>query len=178
MMNRFLFLIAGLMLCLAPLSGCTPAPTVTKIDGLATPTKNEVYILPFRTIMVPEAVSERVLNQFVDQLNMQGEDKGLFFIIYKDVDRDGDDWLADKYYIDGDLYGYNEESGCCSTFINLNGKLDYYQPANSEPALSVSYPAEVIINAEVTNPEEIREKFIAEFSSTMAEQLISALNLK
>ena len=160
------------------LSGCAPTPTVTKVDNLTSPGKYDIYVLPFRDLMVPEAVSERVLNQYVDLLNLAGNENGYFFIIYKDINRDGDAWIQDKYYLSGDLFGYSEESGCCSTFINLNGKIDYYQPGEKNASLSIQYPAETVINYQVENPEAVREQFILEFATTLSEQVISGLSLQ
>lgn len=159
------------------LTACTPQPQVVQEAPLPSSIDREIItVIPFLEIMTPDAVGERVLNRFVDALNELGPAKGYFFIILKEPDeRINPDWLRSRPRIRGELFGYQEESGCCATFINLNGKVSFLLADNERPALSVSYPGELALNHSVENPEELREEFIASFATTLATTLFERL---
>lgn len=172
-----MYRLSALALSLLLLCACAPQPRIVQVGELPASLGREVItVLPFLEIMTPEAVGERVLNRFVDTLNELGPAKGYFFVILKESDdRIDRDWLRGRPRIRGELFGYQEESGCCATFITLNGKASFLLDGNDRATLSISYPGELALNHSVEHPEELREEFIASFATTLATTLFERL---
>lgn len=104
------------------------------------PEPNVIYVIPFITIMVPDEVRERIFDQFVDKLNKLGADIKMTFRIFKGkVEEEGEKFLAIRRHVNGEIYGYVEESGCCSTNISTNIKLTYFEPGNTKHFFEYEY---------------------------------------
>ena len=89
-----------------------PAPLLPQPDA----EPGVVYVAPFITLMVPAEVRERIFDQFVDTLNQRGAERKLKFVILKQgLDKVDRSWLGARKYVLGEVYGYVEDSGCCST---------------------------------------------------------------
>ncbi len=134
-----------LLLSLLVAACAGPGVTVEKKTGFAPrPEQDIIYIVPFRTVMVPAGVAEPLFDGFVDELNRRGEKLGgdgyAFVILKEDLAQIDPEWLAAHYYVSGDVYGYVEDSGCCSTEMQISARLELFQPEMAEPTLTLHYP--------------------------------------
>ncbi|MBW6510882.1 MAG: hypothetical protein K0A93_02025 [Desulfuromonadaceae bacterium] len=170
------WLIAGLIVAL--LAGCAGSgPQIKKSVKFSEPAEKILYVVPFSTIMVPLDVEESVFDQFVDMLNAQGSGSGYKFVILKqDLDTIDRAELAEYYYLTGEIYGYVEESGCCSTNMRLKSRVQLFQPGQVEPTLQLSYPRETFFEHDYSTIGNERRKLTADISATLAEGILRALN--
>lgn len=171
-MRSLLFLPALFLL-----AACASAPQVERRAGFAPgPEEDLLFVVPFTAIMVPEPVAEGIFDRFVDHLNAGRADLPFSFRILKDDPARLDpQWLAQQYYITGELFGYMEESGCCSTSIQLKSRVRYHQPGEAEPTLSLTYPAETFFDHDASTLEAERDKLIDQVAAQLAGRLLAAL---
>lgn len=135
-----------------------------------------VYLVPFTTIMVPLPVAEAVFDRFVETLNETGRSAGYEFVILKDdLARVDPAWLRKATYVTGEIFGYVEESGCCSTDIRSKSRLALYRPGSSEPKLRHEYPAKAFFDHDYSTLAAERKKLAERISSDLSRQLIKAL---
>lgn len=135
-----------------------------------------VYLVPFTTVMVPMPVAEAVFDQFVETLNESGPAAGYVFVILKDdLERVDPAWLRKATYVTGEIFGYVEESGCCSTDIRTKSRLALYRPGSSEPKLSHEYPAKAFFDHDYSNLAAERKKLAERISQDLSGRLIQAL---
>lgn len=143
------------------------------VDGAPLET---IYLVPFTTIMVPQPVAEAVFDQFVETLNENGAPAGYQFVILKDdLDRVDPAWLRKATYVTGEIFGYVEESGCCSTDIRSKSRLALYRPGASEPKLRHEYPAKAFFDHDYSTLDAERKKLAERISQDLSSQLIKAL---
>jgi len=168
--------LLGLLLLLT--AACSSQPLVEKKrDFSVVPPEETLYVVPFTTVMVPPAVSERVFDRFVDALSEKGIDKKYNVVILKQgLDGIDPGWLATHYYITGDLFAYVEESGCCNTTIRTRSRIRLFQPGSTEPALMMEYPREVFFDHDYTTIEQQRRLLARDIAETLAAYLIDALS--
>ncbi len=144
--------------------------------GVDTRPLQTIYVVPFTTIMVPLPVAEAVFDQFVETLNQTGPSVGYEFIILKDdFERVDPAWLRKATYVTGEIFGYVEESGCCSTDIRSKSRLALYRPGASEPKLRHEYPAKAFFDHDYSTLDAERKKLAERISHDLSSQLIKAL---
>lgn len=141
-------------------------------EGLQT-----IYLVPFTTVMVPMPVAEAVFDLFVETLNASGPAAGYEFVILKDdLDRVDPAWLRKATYVTGEIFGYVEESGCCSTDIRSKSRLALYRPGSSEPKLRHEYPAKAFFDHDYSTLAAERKKLAERISHDLSHRLIQALD--
>ena len=135
-----------------------------------------VYVVPFITLMVPEAVRERIFDQFVDKLNASGANRKLHFVILKEplekIDRE---WLDARKYVFGEIFGYVEESGCCSTDLRAKARLTYYRAHHPEPSLRYEFPIRTFFEHNQTTIEAERNRVADQIANALVAELTKAL---
>jgi len=150
----------------------TPEPLIPPPD----PDPGVVYVIPFISLMVPQEVNERVFDGFVDILNQRGQGQKLKFVILKKalgkIDRN---WLAARKHVMGEIFGYVEDSGCCSTTLRAHARLTYYRANQAEPALKFDYPIQVFFDHDRSNLTIEREKLADQIVSAMVGELFKTL---
>lgn len=169
---------ALLLTLLLLVAGCSAtAPQVRREAGFAPPVEPKVlYVVPFVTVMVPPEVQEGVFDLFVDALNAEGRTRRHDFVILKEGAEGVDPgWLAGQNYITGEIFGYVEESGCCSTTIRVKSRLQLHQPGQAAPTLLLEYPQEVFFEHDYSSAEQERRKLAAQIATTLAARLLAAL---
>lgn len=135
-----------------------------------------IYLVPFTTIMVPQPVAEAVFDQFVETLNENGGPAGYQFVILKDeLEQVDPTWLRKATYVTGEIFGYVEESGCCSTDIRSKSRLALYRPGASEPKMRHEYPAKAFFDHDYSTIEAERKKLAERISLDLSRQLLKAL---
>lgn len=139
-------------------------------------TLETIYLVPFTTIMVPQPVAEAVFDQFVETLNENGGPSGYQFVILKDeLERVDPTWLRKATYVTGEIFGYVEESGCCSTDIRSKSRLALYRPGVSEPKMRHEYPAKAFFDHDYSTLDAERKKLAERISLDLSRQLLKAL---
>lgn len=139
-MSAFVRAMAGVLLATLFLTACTAAPKVRSFGGLDPRQEREtIYVIPFDTTLVPADVGEPVFNEFVDRLNAQRKNTRVakFLILKEELKEVEPAWLVKQTYISGDIWGYVENSGCCSTEMKVKSRLYLYEPGKNEPSLEV-----------------------------------------
>jgi hypothetical protein len=135
-----------------------------------------VYVVPFITLMVPDAVKERVFDEFVDTLNRTGANRKLRFVILKEsLDKIDRDWLNARKYVFGEIYGYVEDSGCCATDLRAKARLTYYRAHHPEPSLRYEYPIRTFFDHDRSNIEIERQKLSDQIARALVAELTKAL---
>lgn len=147
-------------------------PLLPELD----PEPGVVYIAPFITLMVPPEVQERVFDQFVDTLNQRGAARQLKFVILKQgLDKIDRTWLGARKYALGEIYGYVEDSGCCSTDLRTRVRLTYYRPRETSPSLKFEYPVRVFFDHDHSTLAVERQKLADQIAAALVDELFKAL---
>lgn len=134
-----------------------------------------LYVAIFDSVMVPKAVTEDVFDQFIDTLMAQlGENRPLVLLKEGTADADAQ-WLATRSHVTGELFGYVEDSGCCSTVLRIRSRIYLHRPGAEVPLLVAEYPREMYFNHDYTTVEEERRKLFADVATTLANRLGTVL---
>jgi len=157
------------MLTVAPLSKATdPA---SEINFPAT-----LYIVPFLNVMTPPTVSSRLFDTYIDELMATGESYGMTIrILKRDIDQVDREWLAKQHFITGELFGYVEDSGCCSTEINAKVRTYLYRPGSIDPAGEIVVPGDIFFDHDLSTLEAGRIKLADRMGRNLAQQLFADL---
>lgn len=142
-MSAYVRTMAVAMLAVLFLAGCTAAPKVRSYGGLDPRLEREtVYVIPFDTTLIPSDVGEPVFNEFVDRLNAQRKNTRVakFLILKEELKEVEPAWLVKQTYISGDIWGYVENSGCCSTEMKVKSRIYLYEAGKNEPSMDVFVP--------------------------------------
>lgn len=173
----FRWLIFGFSLLLCACAGSSlPVAGPTATIELQ---EEQLYIVPFETIMVPVEVSANLFDLFVDRLNRRGAEQGVEFIILKQglVEIDAD-WLATKSYLRGELFAYIEEVGSTMTDIKARSRIRLYLPGQSAPALQLSFPTEVFYQNDYSSLSVERRKLAEEVANNLADRFLAAITTR
>lgn len=143
MRSVHLFLLAFVALSL--MVGCAASPK-TRNYGVLDPKleRDVIYLVPFDATLVPPDFGEPVFNQFVDMLNdrRKGTRVGRFVILKEELKEVEPAWLIKQNYVSGDIWGYVESSGCCSTEMKVKSRIYLYEPGKNTPTFEVFVPVE------------------------------------
>ncbi len=159
------------------LNACSPGVKMEQKDGFAPLTRaQEVYVVPFTTIMVPEEVTEGLFDRFVDDLNEANPQAGIDYIILKQgLDAIDTTWLQKRDYVIGEVFAYVEDIGSASASIRTKSRITLYQSGRKEPTLRLDYPVEIFYEKDYTTLEDARRKLAVKISSSMAQKLSEGL---
>jgi hypothetical protein len=173
MMFRWLVFCLFLCSCAGPSrSNGVPGSTV-KLQH------EQLYIVPFETIMVPREVSVNLFDLFVDRLNQQGAEKGIEFVILKQgLAKIDPEWLATKSYLRGELFAYVEEVGSTMTDIKARSRVRLYQPNQSSPVLQLTFPTEVFYQNDYSSLPVERLKLAEQIANNLADQFLAAISIR
>lgn len=143
------------------------------LDGVELQT---IYLVPFATVMVPQPVAEGVFDRFVEILYREGPQRGYQFVILKeDFAQVDPTWLRKVTYVTGEIFGYVEESGCCSTDIRSKSRVALYRPGSGEPKLRHEFPAKAFFDHDYSTLEAERRKLAERISNELSGRLLKAL---
>ena len=136
-----------------------------------------LYVVPFLNVMVPETVSTSLFDSFVDQLMAYGDQHDVKIRILKqEIDSVDKEWLGKQYFITGEIFGYLEDSGCCSTEIEVKARIYSYRPGSVEPDREIEVPEETFFDHDVTTLEKERSLLAARIALELSELFLSGLN--
>ena len=135
--------MAGALFSALFLTACTGMAKVRDYGRLDPRQEREtVYVIPFDTTLVPSDLGEPLFNEFVDRLNANRKNTRVakFLILKEEIKEVEPAWLVKQTYISGDIWGYLESSGCCSTEIKVKSRLYLYESGKNEPSLEIFVP--------------------------------------
>lgn len=174
-MTRFritgkLFLL--FMTTLLLVTGCTAGPRVAMSPAFnPAPEDNIVYIVPFSQSLVPEAFSDAVFNDFVDILNRDRSrtDVQWYYILKEDLKDIDPAWLTRQVYITGELWGYIENAGCCSTELRAKARLRLFEMEQRDATLEMTFPAENFFEHDRMTLDTARQQMAQRLATQMAD---------
>lgn len=137
--------ISLVFLSIMLLIGCAPSPKVRSFAVLDPLQEREVlYLVPFDATLVPPDFGNPIFDEFVDTLNSRRKQTrvGRFVILKEELKEVEPAWLVKQIYVSGDIWGYVETSGCCSTEMKVKSRIYLYEPGKSSPTLEVFIPVE------------------------------------
>lgn len=157
------------------LAGCSTTPTyrVERSVDLQRPAEGTIlYFVPFQPVLAPIELTNDLFNQIVDGFDGAAAGSGLSALILKrDMTSIDSTWLVQQYYVTGSIFAYGQDSGCCSTEIKLNTRMQLYQPGTPHPVLRIDLPYRILFDHDRSNLEIEWERM----TTSLANQLRSAL---
>ena len=160
-------------------TGCAPAVRTAVRPGFAaSPELETVYVVPFTGILVPTGVSTAVFDEFVDLLN---EGKSAtpvqqFVIIKDDLKSVDPTWLAKQVYITGELWGYVENSGCCSTEMRVKTRASLFEPGMKTPSAEITVPLETFFEHDRATLTTIQQRLARQAARELSTRILEALH--
>lgn len=172
-MTRSVLIVLATLL----LASCGQSTKVQRQDSFTPqPEQQKLYVVPFIRVMVPWEVNEEVFDYFVDALNASALPRDYQFAILKTPLAQIDpQWLNQQYYVSGELFGYRQDSGCCSTVLQLTGRVRFHQPNDDKPSLEIEYPGEIFFEHDYSSLDKERHKLAEQIAKQLAEQFIEAI---
>lgn len=161
-------LCALLLLC-----GCAAeGPQLSNTERFLAPLPDEhVYVVPLLAVMVPPAIEQGIFDRLVDELNNNGGGRN-YVIVKRGRDADGRAWLQDRHVLTGEIFGFRQNSGCCSTELRLSVRLFYHQPGIDSPTLTAVFPRVVLFDHDRSTLEVEQRHLIDETAQAMAKAII------
>ncbi len=160
------------------LSGCAEV-SVTKEYAVLDPQleRKSVYIVPFDATLVPPDFGDPIFNQFVDILNSRRKQTkvGRFVILKEELKEVEPVWLNKQVYISGDIWGYVEKSGCCSTDMKVKSRIYLYEPGKNSPTFEVFVPVEHYFDHDRGDVAVEKERLGKKLAQDLAEAVIRKL---
>lgn len=162
------------------LAACTAPSHQEKRAAFTPPPRRDViYVVPFTTIMVPPQVAADIFDRFIDALNDGGEKRQDSFVVLKGgAGSVSPAWLRQQNYVTGQIFGYVEESGCCSTDIRVKSRLQLHQPGSAPPTLVLDYPRDDFFDKDYSTLTKERRKLAANIAGTLASRLLAAIGAR
>ncbi len=154
-----------------------PSSTFAADEATEKSTPETLYVIPFLNVMVPPEVSSHLFDSFIDEMMKSGIEVGIKVRILKqNIDAIDKSWLARQHFVNGEVFGYLEDSGCCSTELEAKARIYRYEPGVIEPAAEIVVPAEVFFDHDVSTLDKERarlgNRMAAKLAGKLAEQLV------
>lgn len=170
----------NVLLCAAflLLTGCSAAPTIKEFSVLDPNLEREsLYIMPFDATLVPPDFGDPIFDQFVDILNARRKQTkvGRFVILKEELKDVEPVWLIKQIYISGDIWGYVEKSGCCSTEMKVKSRIYLYEPGKNTPTFEVSVPVEYFFDHDRGDITTAKARLGNKLALDLAEAVIKKL---
>ena len=170
-----LMVLAALLLMM---TGCAASPRIRNYGVLDPRQEREVlYIVPFDATLVPPDFGEPVFNQFVDLLNAGRKQTrvGRFVILKEELKEVEPAWLIKQIYVSGDIWGYVENSGCCSTDMKVKSRIYLYEPGKNSPTFEVFVPVESFFEHDRSTSAAARARMGGRLARELADAVIKKL---
>ena len=136
-----------------------------------------LYIIPFLNVMIPAGVSSELFDVFIDEMLVVGESHGMSVrIVKQNIDTVDREWLGRQTFVTGEVFGYVEESGCCSTQINAKVRAYLYRPGSNEPDRELVVPGDVFFEHDLSSLEKERALLASRMAKALATGLFANLS--
>ena len=163
------------------LAGCIQTPSIRRDHGFNPAQAREtIYIVPFDATLVPPDFGEPLFNEFVDILNDQRRTTkvGRFVILKEDLKDVEPSWLIKQTYLSGDVWGFVEDAGCCSSELKVKSRLYVYDQGRNEPVLEIYLPVEDFFEYDRTTLDEAKRRLSKKLARDLAGLVIGHLTPK
>ena len=160
------------------LAGCAATPTIKDYAVLDPQLEREfLYVVPFDATLVPPDFGDPIFNQFVDLLNARRKQTkvGRFVILKEELKEVEPAWLMKQIYISGDIWGYVETSGCCSTDLKVKSRIYLYEPGKNAPTFEVFVPVEYYFDHDRSDITAAKVRLGNKLAQDLAEAVIRKL---
>lgn len=160
------------------LAACSAAPKTKDYFPLDPQLeRGAVYIVPFDATLVPADFGAPIFNQFVDILNARRQQTrvGRFVILKEDLKEVEPAWLIKQVYISGDIWGYLENSGCCSTEMRVKSRISLYEPGRNAPTFEVFVPVDSYFEHDRQDIAVAKARLGKKLAEALAEAVIKKL---
>lgn len=175
MVGFWRFIVAVMLLATA---GCSASPKIRSY-GTLDPylERSVVYVVPFDATLVPPDFGNPIFDEFVDRLNfLRKQTKvGRFAILKEELKAVEPAWLTRQTYVSGDIWGYVESSGCCSTEMRVKARIALYEPGKTSPTLEISIPAEDFFEHDHSSIAAARSRMSKKLAYDLADAVIRKL---
>lgn len=166
------------MLLLVLSGGCAGGNRVLTAKSFTVPSTQEVLpILPFAGTLVPESFSTTVFDNCVDILNDNHAQTSIkwFSIIKDDLQEVAKALPPDHLYVAGELWSYIENSGCCSTELQVKARVRVLQAGTQEQLFEAEIPLTSFFEHDRSTLAVERNRLAMRLSRAMADQILGAL---
>ncbi|ACM18769.1 lipoprotein, putative [Geotalea daltonii FRC-32] len=163
-----------LLIAMLLLFGCASGPRVTMSPAFnPAPEDNIVYLVPFSQSLVPNDFSDTVFNEFVDNLNKNRSrtDVQWYYILKEDLKDIDPAWLTRQVYISGELWGYVENAGCCSTELRAKARLNLFEMEQRDATLEMQFPVEAFFEHDRSTLSNERQRMAKRLATEMADAI-------
>lgn len=172
---------AVLLLALVSLllvGGCANENRVLVARSFTVPATQEVLpILPFAGTLVPETFSTAVFDNCVDILNDNHAKTSIkwFSIIKDDLQEVTKSLPPDHLYVAGELWSYIENSGCCSTELQVKTRVRVLKAGTQEQLFEAEIPMSSFFEHDRSTLTTERSRLAMRLSREMAAQILNVL---
>lgn len=166
------------LLAVLLMAGCAPSAK-TRNFGVLDPLKERevLYVVPFDATLVPVDFGNPIFDEFVDILNSRRKQTkvGRFVILKEELKEVEPAWLIKQIYVSGDIWGYVENSGCCSTEMRVKSRIYLYEPGKSSPTLEVFIPVEHFFEHDRSTVPAAKARLGKKLAQDLADAIIKNL---
>lgn len=163
------------------LAGCAQIAKTRDFGGLDPLQERDVlYVVPFDATLVPADLGNPIFGEFIDTLNARRKETRVrrFIILKEELKEIEPAWLVKQIYISGDVWGYVESSGCCSTEMKVKSRIYLYEPGKSSPTLEISVPAGHFFDHDRSTLEAAKTRLAIKLARELADAIIKKLTPK
>ena len=168
------FAVASLLV----LGGCAGENRVLVARPFTVPATQEVLpILPFVGTLVPETFSTAVFDNCVDILNDNHAQTSIkwFSIIKDDLQEVTKALPPDHLYVAGELWSYIENSGCCSTELQIKARVRVLKAGTQEQLFEAEIPTSSFFEHDRSTLTTERSRLAMRLSREMAARILHVL---
>ncbi len=158
--------------------GCAGENRVLVARSFTVPATQEVLpILPFAGTLVPETFSTAVFDNCVDILNDNSAQTSIkwFSIIKDDLQEVTKSLPPDHLYVAGELWSYIENSGCCSTELQVKARVRVLKAGTQEQLFEAEIPMSSFFEHDRSTLTTERSRLAMRLSREMAAQILNVL---
>ena len=160
------------------MTACSAAPKTRVYSELDPKLEREsVFIVPFDATLVPSDFGDPIFEQFVDILNARRKQTkvGGFVILKEELKEVEPAWLIKQVYISGDIWGYVEKSGCCSTEMKVKSRIYLYEPGKNSPTFEFFIPTEHFFDHDRSDIKSAKSRLGKQLAQDLAEAVLKRL---
>lgn len=172
---RYVLLLLTVLLLM---SACTAVPMTRVYSELDPKLEREsVFIVPFDATLVPPDFGDPIFEQFVDILNARRKQTkvGGFVILKEELKEVEPAWLIKQIYISGDIWGYVEKSGCCSTEMKVKSRIYLYEPGKNSPTFEFFIPVEYFFDHDRSDIKSAKSRLGKQLAQDLADAVLKKL---
>ena len=100
---------------------------------------------------------------------------GRFVILKEELKEVEPAWLIKQNYVSGDIWGYVESSGCCSTDMKVKSRIYLFEPGKNTPTFEVFVPIESYVDHDRSTVAAAKARMGNKLAQELADAIIKKL---